>query len=137
MLLCIAPPWQWTSMLMNEKPYSSKPALYGLKYVTLMPQRLLARNQTEMNIDHAILFEIFKDLSFSKSEESFILSRLEKQSLNKGDVLLKASEKVMNQYYVHRGCLRTFFIDASGKEHTLQFAIHNWLWIYIIWEWSG
>lgn len=33
-----------------------------------------------------------------------------------------------SQYYVSNGCLRTFFIDKSGKEHTLQFAINDW-WI--------
>ncbi|WP_338063559.1 Crp/Fnr family transcriptional regulator [Zunongwangia pacifica] len=49
-------------------------------------------------------------------------------ALKKGENLLEANETVLHQYYVTQGCLRTYFIDQSGKEHTLQFAINDW-WI--------
>ena len=71
---------------------------------------------------------IFKDLSFSIEEQQAIESKLEKVSLSKNSILLKANEIVDYQYYVLNGCLRTFHIDDSGKEHTLQFAINDW-WI--------
>jgi CRP-like cAMP-binding protein len=48
--------------------------------------------------------------------------------LTKGIILLRADETVLNQYYVQKGCLRTYYIDSKGKEHTLQFAINDW-WI--------
>ncbi len=35
---------------------------------------------------------------------------------------------VTHQYFVSSGCLRTYFITTSAKEHTIQFAIKNW-WI--------
>jgi len=51
-----------------------------------------------------------------------------KLDLKKNSILLKTDEPVINQYYVYSGCLRTYFMDKSGKEHTLQFAIKDW-WI--------
>ena len=48
--------------------------------------------------------------------------------MKKGENLLEANETVLYQYYVSKGCLRTYFIDQAGKEHTLQFAINDW-WI--------
>ena len=81
-----------------------------------------------MNIDNSILLEIFKDISFTKEESHLIVSKFEKIRLQKGDTLLDANEVVHNQYYVSSGCLRTYFMDNSGKEHTLQFAIQDW-WI--------
>ena len=81
-----------------------------------------------MNIENSIKLEIFKGISFSKKEMNLIESKLKKLKLNKGTTILKADDKVNNQYYVYNGCLRTYFIDKSGKEHTLQFAINDW-WI--------
>lgn len=81
-----------------------------------------------MGVGNTIISEIFKDISFSENEVAFIKSSLKKIELKKGTVLLKADEVVDSQFYVHKGCLRTYFIDSSGKEHTLQFAINDW-WI--------
>ena len=81
-----------------------------------------------MNIENSIILEIFKGISFSKKEMNLIESKLKKLKLNKGTTILKADDKVNNQYYVYNGCLRTYFIDKTGKEHTLQFAINDW-WI--------
>lgn len=81
-----------------------------------------------MKTENTIISDIFKDTCFSKKEEKRIESKLEKIHLKKGVTLLKVDDKVINQYYVYDGCLRTYFIDKSGKEHTLQFAINDW-WI--------
>ena len=32
------------------------------------------------------------------------------------------------KFYVLKGCLRSYFVDLSGIEHTVQFAIEDW-WI--------
>ena len=81
-----------------------------------------------MNIENPIISEIFKDISFSKKEENLIENKLKKLDLKKGVTILKADDKVISQYYVYNGCLRTYYVDKSGKEHTLQFAINDW-WI--------
>jgi CRP-like cAMP-binding protein len=76
----------------------------------------------------SILLEIFKDVTFTEDELQLIYQKLEKITLKKSDFLLKPDQEVSHIHYVHDGCLRTYFIDASGKEHTLQFAIKGW-WI--------
>lgn len=81
-----------------------------------------------MNLENSIALEIFKNVSFSKEEINLIESKIEKLNLKKGTSLLKTKETVLNQYYVFSGCLRTYFVDTTGKEHTLQFAINDW-WI--------
>ncbi len=81
-----------------------------------------------MNIENSILSNIFNDVSFSQEETVLVESKLKKIHFKKGTTLLKEDEIVNYQYFVDNGCLRTYFIDQSGKEHTLQFAIKNW-WI--------
>jgi len=81
-----------------------------------------------MSISDSILAEVFKDISFSAEETTLIEATFEKVELKKGTTLLRADETVLNQYYVQKGCLRTYYIDSTGKEHTLQFAINDW-WI--------
>lgn len=81
-----------------------------------------------MNIQKSIISDIFKDVAFSKEEIVMIENKFEKLSLKKKDVLLKTGNTVHYQYYISSGCLRTYFIDNSGKEHTVQFAIKDW-WI--------
>jgi CRP-like cAMP-binding protein len=72
--------------------------------------------------------EIFKDLSFSKEEHTLMAKAFEKIHLNKGSSLLKTGDPVEYQYFIAQGCLRTFYMDKSAKEHTVQFAVQDW-WI--------
>ena len=71
---------------------------------------------------------IFNNVQLSEEDLELLTSKLERIELKKGLSLLKEGDKVTNQYYVVNGCLRTYFVDDSGKEHTVQFAIHDW-WI--------
>ena len=84
-------------------------------------------NPTE-NISKSVVNSAFKGQIFSDNQEIIIAKKFQQLELKKGDFLLKNGEQVANQYYVESGCLRTFYVDDSGKEHTLQFAIHDW-WI--------
>jgi len=81
-----------------------------------------------MNIQESITSDIFKDISFSQEEIVKIENKFKKLVLKKKDILLKAGHIVRHQYYISSGCLRTYFVDNSGKEHTVQFAIKDW-WI--------
>lgn len=49
------------------------------------------------------------------------------RKVSKGDVLLNSGEIAVYGYQVLSGCLRSYLIDHSGKEHILQFAPENWL----------
>ncbi len=70
----------------------------------------------------------FKDLNLSDEDLKFLSSIFKEEVFDKGSYILSANEQVKHQYYVLSGCLRTFFIDKKGKEHTVQFAINDW-WI--------
>jgi len=75
-----------------------------------------------------IILEIFRDTTFTEDESQLMYGKLKKIRLKKGEFLLRANKEINAIHYVHAGCLRTYFIDFSGKEHTLQFAIKGW-WI--------
>jgi CRP-like cAMP-binding protein len=81
-----------------------------------------------MRSDNSKIKEIFKNLSFSEEQIKFIESVFYKVNYKKGDIILKANDKVDYQYYILEGCLRTYHIDKLGKEHTIQFGIKDW-WI--------
>lgn len=79
-------------------------------------------------MEYSILLEVFKATDFSEEELHAIGKALKRFDLKRGDILLSEGETVFNTHFVYSGCLRTYFIDDSGKEHTLQFAIKDW-WI--------
>ena len=81
-----------------------------------------------MDIEKSIATEIFKNISFSEKEIDFINNSFEKLSIKKGAILINPNHYINNQYYVFSGCLRSFYVDTSGKDYTLQFAIKDW-WI--------
>jgi CRP-like cAMP-binding protein len=82
-----------------------------------------------MQQPYSIVKEIYHDdLSFTEEEIAFIGSKYKKVTFNKGEIVLRADEKVDHQFFVFDGCLRTYLISKSGKEHTIQFAIKGW-WI--------
>ncbi len=82
-----------------------------------------------MQPPYSFVQEIYHDdLSFTKEEIAFIESKYQKVSFKKGEIVLHANEKVDHQYFVFDGCLRTYLMATSGKEHTIQFAIKGW-WI--------
>jgi len=81
-----------------------------------------------MDTECLLAYKIGKGLSFSLEEELFIQKKFEKINLKKGTPLLLKGEPIVDQYYVCEGCLRSYFIDNQGKEHTMQFAIKDW-WI--------
>jgi len=76
----------------------------------------------------SIILEIFGDITLTKDEIKKICDKSEKIKLKRRAFLLKEGEEVDSIYYIHEGCLRTYFLDISGKEHTLQFAVKGW-WI--------
>ncbi|MEP5254049.1 MAG: Crp/Fnr family transcriptional regulator [Winogradskyella arenosi] len=81
-----------------------------------------------MKQHHSIIQEIFKGVSLSDDELDTIAFLFKKETHKKGTIIFKANAIVSDQYYIYEGCLRTYHIDAAGKEHTVQFGIKDW-WI--------
>jgi len=78
--------------------------------------------------NNLVIKTIFKDLNFTEDDTKLITSIFQKKEVKKGTILLNANEFADSEYYVVSGCLRTFYTDSNGKEHTVQFAIKDW-WI--------
>ena len=68
----------------------------------------------------------FTSLQLTEKDKVLLANTFKEIHLKKGDLLLKSDTKVTYQYYVFSGCLRTFFMDDNGKDHTIQFAIKDW-----------
>jgi CRP-like cAMP-binding protein len=47
-------------------------------------------------------------------------------SLQSGEYLQRAGEVARHAVFVAQGCLRSYVIDADGKEHVVQFAPEEW-----------
>lgn len=52
---------------------------------------------------------------------------IKSKSIAKGTFLLQKGDVCMHTFFVEKGLLRSYSIDASGKEHLLLFASENWL----------
>ncbi len=50
------------------------------------------------------------------------------KEFEKGTIIQKNNSFKKEHIFVSEGCLRSFFVDKNGKEHTVQFAVKNW-WI--------
>ena len=71
---------------------------------------------------------LFKGSGLSEQELSTIHNSLTIVHLKKREFLLTKGQIVSHTYYVYDGCLRSFYVDDSGRDHTLQFGIKDW-WI--------
>ena len=79
-------------------------------------------------MEKSVVQEIFKDVNLTETHAGIVEKKLKLLNIQKGRIILSAGEPVPYQYYVHSGCLRTYFLDKTGKEHTIQFAVKDW-WI--------
>ena len=55
------------------------------------------------------------------------LEHVNSEKIVKGTVLLSPGQPCNAGFRVVRGCLKSYVIDSSGKEHILQFAPEDWL----------
>jgi CRP/FNR family transcriptional regulator, anaerobic regulatory protein len=52
---------------------------------------------------------------------------IQSKTIEKGSVLLRQGEICSNSFFVEKGLLRSYTIDAAGKEHIIQFASESWI----------
>ncbi|MFC2354454.1 MAG: Crp/Fnr family transcriptional regulator [Capnocytophaga ochracea] len=79
-----------------------------------------------------LLRQHFEELiSLTDEEFAYIASHFTHHSFKKNDFLLHEEKVVTHEYWVLRGLLKTYLLDANGKEHIVQFAMENW-WVPII-----
>ena len=64
--------------------------------------------------------------AFTSEDFDFIRGVFLPKRLSAGDVLQRAGDVARYAGFVARGCLRSYVIDAKGKEHIVQFAPETW-----------
>ncbi|MFZ4928842.1 Crp/Fnr family transcriptional regulator [Chryseobacterium sp. Mn2064] len=75
-----------------------------------------------------ILKNISKHISLDCQEESYFLSLLKEKKVIKKELILEHQQTCNYIHFVQSGILRAFYMDSSGKESTIMFAVSDW-WI--------
>ena len=64
--------------------------------------------------------------SFSSGDMDVVRRHFTPATLPAGEFLQRAGEVARQAAFVAAGCLRSYVIDADGKEHVVQFAPETW-----------
>jgi CRP-like cAMP-binding protein len=64
--------------------------------------------------------------TFTADDIAFMKTVFLPRRLAAGEYLQRSGEVARHAAFVARGCLRSFVIDAKGKEHVVQFAPEQW-----------
>jgi CRP-like cAMP-binding protein len=73
-----------------------------------------------------ILRNIGRFIHLNAAEEAFFISLLNVQHLPKKEFLVREGFRTRHQYFVNKGCLRTYFCGRDGLEHNVQFSPEDW-----------
>lgn len=79
-------------------------------------------------MSNLLLDNIRKHISLSESDIELLMSVIHTKKLKRKQFLTQEDEVSKYSAFVLSGCMRSFFTDANGFEHNLQFAIEDW-WI--------
>jgi len=63
---------------------------------------------------------------FTDEEVNIFYSNLEFDSYKKKEFLLKEGQVCKYQYFIVKGLIRSYYIDAKGNENITQFGVENW-----------
>ncbi|MDJ1485584.1 Crp/Fnr family transcriptional regulator [Cytophagaceae bacterium YF14B1] len=73
-----------------------------------------------------ILANFAMHIALSKQEEEKTLALMQQKKVAKRTFLLQPGEINRTMYFVKEGCLRLFYTDKQGEEHTICFYPENW-----------
>jgi len=73
-----------------------------------------------------ILKNISRHITLDKTEEDFFISLLQQKTIKKKGFLLRPGEICRHEFFVTKGCLRSYTIDDNGFEHIGMFALEDW-----------
>jgi len=77
---------------------------------------------------NSLVSHIQRRISLDSQEKDYICSFFKLRKLLPRQYLLVQGELCRYESYVCEGFLRSFYVDDSGDEHTLHFALEDW-WI--------
>lgn len=78
-------------------------------------------------MDTSGIFSQFeRHIALDEKEKLFIRSVLIPARLRQGEFVETVGKITSNFIYVNSGCLMTYFTDADGTDHVIQFAMAGW-----------
>jgi CRP-like cAMP-binding protein len=69
-----------------------------------------------------------KSISITDSEFDYIFDHFAYKKVIKHQFLIQQGDHVNSEYFVLKGCLKSYMVDNDDKPHILQFALPDW-WI--------
>ena len=75
---------------------------------------------------HPLRKHIEEIVLLTDDEFSYVLSHFSALIRRKHQYIVQEGEPVDKEFWVVKGCLKSCFLDSSGKEHILQFAMEDW-----------
>lgn len=77
---------------------------------------------------HPLRDHIEELIRLTDDEFDYILGHFKHVKKRKHQYLVQEGEIVNKEYWVIKGCVKSYFFDKNGKEHILMFGMENW-WI--------
>ena len=74
---------------------------------------------------HPLRKHIEELINLTDEEFDMVLSHFEPIKKRKHQYLVQEGELVDKEFWVLKGCLKSYFVDDEGKEHILQFGMEN------------
>lgn len=79
----------------------------------------------KMETENKLLYYLHKWTSLNSEDDEIILAAFEPLSIRKKHNLLVAGQCADYLYFIVKGCVRSFYIDAKGDEHIFQIRMDN------------
>lgn len=73
-----------------------------------------------------LLAYIERVVALNDVEVQLFLSKTQIEHFEAKSFLLKAGKVCRTQYFIVKGCIRTYYVDENAVEHIVQFGMENW-----------
>lgn len=73
-----------------------------------------------------LLANFSKHIQLSADEEAQVTATFQQRNVAKGEYLVEQGKICRSLYFVDGGCLRTFYLDATGTETNILLHPENW-----------
>lgn len=73
-----------------------------------------------------LLEHVARHIRLDHTETDYFTSLLEYRKLRRRELLVKEGDQVRHEYFVLRGCFKTYSVDDKGNEHITMFAPEGW-----------
>ena len=83
-------------------------------------------NFNTLNAEETLQLHLSKTISLSAEQFTYVFEHFTQLSFKKGQALISEGDKVEYEYFVLKGCLKSFYINNDIKMFILQFAMPTW-----------